>query len=367
METVKIKDVTSHLESLAPGAYQESYDNSGLITGNPDWPVNGILVTLDCIEIVVEEAIQQKCNLIIAHHPIVFKGLKRLTGKNYVEQTIIKAIKNDIAIYAIHTNLDNVHHGVNYKIAEKIGLSALEVLAPQSDTLSKLVTFMPKDSAPLVLDALHEAGAGNIGNYKNCSFRTTGTGTFEPTAEAKPHVGKAGKREEVKEIRAELIFPTVLERQIITALKKSHPYEEVAYYLTSLDNKNEEVGSGMMGVLKTPIEPKAFLERLKSRMNTACIRHTALPDTHIQKVAICGGAGSFLLPLAKAKGADVFVSADFKYHEFFDAEGQILIADIGHYESEQFTKDLLKEVLEEKFTTFAVYFSKSVTNPISYL
>ncbi|MFZ1807398.1 MAG: Nif3-like dinuclear metal center hexameric protein [Cyclobacteriaceae bacterium] len=367
METVKIKDVTSHLESMAPGAYQESYDNSGLITGNPDWPVNGVLVTLDCIEIVVEEAIQQKCNLIIAHHPIVFKGLKRLTGKNYVEKTIIKAIKNDIAIYAIHTNLDNVLNGVNYKIAEKLGLSGLRILAPKANTLSKLVTFIPKDAAQPVLNALHAAGAGNIGNYKNCSFSTTGTGSFQPNDKANPQVGRVGKQEQVEEIRAELIFPLMLENKIISALKKSHPYEEVAYYLTSLNNDNQEVGSGVIGTLETPTEPKVFLDRLKESMKTASIRHTALLSKPIQKVAICGGAGSFLLPAAKAQGADVFVSADFKYHEFFDAEGQILIADIGHYESEQFTKDLLKEVLEEKFSSFAVYFSKSVTNPISYL
>lgn len=366
METIKIKDVTSHLETLAPDAYQESYDNSGLITGSPEWAVTGVLVTLDCIEIVVEEAIQQKCNLIIAHHPIVFKGIKRLTGKNYVERTIIKAIKNDIAIYAIHTNLDNVLNGVNHKIAEKIGLSDPKVLAPKPNTLSKLVTFIPKDAVQVVLDALHEAGAGNIGNYKNCSFRTTGTGTFQPSDKATPYVGKAGKLEQVKEIRAELIFPAVLENKIISALKMSHPYEEVAFYLTSLNNSNQEVGSGIIGTLDVSIEPLDFLERLKIVMNTACIRHTALPDRPIKKVAICGGSGSFLLPAAKAFKADAFVSADFKYHEFFDAEGQILIADIGHYESEQFTKDLLKEVLEEKFTNFAVYFSKSVTNPISY-
>lgn len=367
METTKIKDVTSHLERLAPSAYQESYDNSGLITGNPEWSVKGVLVTLDCIEIVVEEAIQQNCNLIIAHHPIVFKGLKRLTGKNYVERTIIKAIKNDIAIYAIHTNLDNVHHGVNRRIAEKIGLTDLKLLVPKANTLKKLVTFIPKDAVQTVMDALHAAGAGNIGNYKNCSFSTTGTGTFQPTASANPKIGEPGKLEHVEENRVELIFPSVLEHHVIAALKAAHPYEEVAYYLTSLDNDNQEVGSGMIGTLETPTEPKAFLERLKSQMSTQCVRHTALLNKPIQKVAICGGAGSFLLQSAKAQGADVFVSADFKYHEFFDADGQILIADIGHYESEQFTKDLLKEVLEEKFTTFAVYFSKSVTNPISYL
>ncbi|MBX2910665.1 MAG: Nif3-like dinuclear metal center hexameric protein [Cyclobacteriaceae bacterium] len=367
METIRIKDVTSHLETLAPLAYQEGYDNSGLITGRPDWEVKGILVTLDCTEMVVDEAVRLQCNLIIAHHPIVFKGLKQLTGKDYVQRTLIKAIKNDIAIYAIHTNLDNVRHGVNHKIAEKIGLADLKVLAPRPQTLSKLVTFVPTDATQAVLDALHGAGAGNIGNYKNCSFRIAGTGTFQPNEAANPHVGQAGKLEHVEESRVEVIFPSEMGHKVISALKGAHPYEEVAYYLTPLNNENQGVGAGVIGVLEAPVEPKAFLGRLKVVMNTACIRHTALPDKPVEKVAICGGAGSFLLPVAKAQGADVFVSADFKYHEFFDADGQILIADIGHYESEQFTKDLLKDVLEEKFTNFAVCFSKSVTNPISYL
>ena len=367
METIKIKDVTSHLERLASASYQEGYDNSGLITGNPHWEVTGILVTLDCIEKVVEEAISLKCNLIVAHHPIVFKGLKRLTGKSYVERTIIKAIKHDIAIYAIHTNLDNVIQGVNRRIAEKIGLSGLQVLVPRSETLSKLVTFVPKDAIDPVMDSLHEAGAGNIGNYRNCSFRITGTGTFQPNEHANPHVGKKGEMEKIEEIRIEMLLPTHLKDKVLTALRKAHPYEEVAYYLTPLSNDNQEVGSGMIGTLATPEEPMAFLKRLKQVMNTNCIRYTTPSNNSIQKVALCGGAGSFLLPAAKAQGADVFVSADFKYHEFFDAEDQILIADVGHFESEQFTKDLLKEVLEENFTTFAVYFSKSVTNPISYL
>lgn len=367
METIKIKDVTSHLEGLAPLVYQESYDNSGLLTGNPDWMVSGILVTLDCIEAVVEEAIQLKCNLIVAHHPIVFKGLKTLTGKNYVERTIIKAIKHDVAIYAIHTNLDNVAMGVNKRFANQLGLIDQQILAPKSTTLTKMVTFIPKASVEKVLDAIHQAGAGQLGHYKNCSFQVTGTGSFQPTDKAKPHIGESGKLEQVEEIRAEVIFPTSSQSKILEALKTAHPYEEVAYYLTPLANSNQEVGSGVIGRLTSPMEPEEFLRFLKERMNTRCIRYTAKPTGPIQKVAICGGAGSFLLPVAKAKGADAFVSADFKYHEFFDAEGEILIADIGHYESEQFTKDLLKDVLEEKFTTFAVYFSKSVTNPISYL
>lgn len=367
MDTIKIKDVTSHLEELAPLSYQESYDNAGLITGQPNWTVTGILVTLDSTEAVVEEAIEKKCNLIVAHHPIIFRGLKKLTGKNYVERTIIKAIKNDIGIYAIHTNLDNVLAGVNRKIAEKIGLKDVKILLPQTGGLRKMVTFIPKPSVEEVMNAVHEAGGGHIGNYENCSFRILGTGTFQPTAEANPHIGQAGKLEEVEEVRVELIFPAHIESDIMGALRKSHPYEEVAYYINSLVNQNQEVGSGMIGELETAMEPMAFLKHLKTSMNTPSIRHTALIPKKVKKIALCGGAGSFLLPSARAKGADVYISADFKYHEFFDADGEILIADIGHYESEQFTKDLLKEVLDKKFANFAVYFSKSVTNPISYL
>lgn len=367
MEIIKIKDVISHLERLAPLAYQEEYDNSGLLVGNGDWKVNGILVTLDCIEEVVDEAIRDNCNLIVAHHPIIFRGLKKITGKNYIERTVIKAIKNDIAIYAIHTNLDNIIDGVNRKIAERIGLTDLQLLAPKEATLTKLVTFIPTKDVDKVMNTVHRAGGGNIGNYKNCSFRVDGTGTFQPTEQAKPRIGQANELEKVNEARVEVIFPTHLQAQIMDALRSSHPYEEVAYYLTPVGNQNQEVGSGLIGYLPTPMEPRAFLERLKNMMNTACVRHTALPAYPIKKVAVCGGAGSFLLPAAKANRADAYISADFKYHEFFDAEGQLLIADVGHYESEQFTKDLLKEVLEQKFPNFAVNFSKSVTNPISYL
>lgn len=362
-----IKDVTSYLESFAPPSFQEGYDNSGLLTGELTAEVTGILVTLDCTEAVVNEAIDTKCNLIIAHHPIIFKGLKKLTGQNYIQRTIIKAIKNDIAIYAIHTNLDNVHVGVNKKISEMIGLKNLQVLAPKKDTLTKLVTFIPKRNAEEVIDALHKAGAGNIGQYKNCSFRISGTGTFMPTEGSSPHLGKPNELTEVEEIRAELIYPTHLESKIMSALHQAHPYEEVAYYLTRLENENQEVGSGMIGEFETPLEPLVFLERLKVNMKTSCVRYTSPPRKKITKVAVCGGAGSFLLPIAIAKGADAFVSADFKYHEFFDADGKILIADIGHFESEQFTKELLIEVIKEKFNTFAIIFSKTNTNPISYI
>ncbi len=367
MAAVTIKDVISYLESLAPRSLQEDYDNSGLITGNANDPIKGILVTLDCTEDVMDEAITKNCNLIVSHHPILFKGLKSLTGKTYVERVIIKAIQSGVAIYAIHTNLDNVIAGVNKKIADKIGLQNLSILLPKRNTLSKLVTFIPQQNAEQVIADLHAAGAGNIGHYKSCSFRLTGQGAFIPTGDSRPYQGEINRLEKTDEVRVEVILPSHLESQVLSALRKNHPYEEVAYYLSQLENSNQEVGAGIIGELPVAEESLHFLKALKSNMNVSVIRHTALSEKKIKKVAICGGAGSFLLSTAIAKGADAFVSADFKYHEFFDAEAKIMIADIGHYESEQYTKELLIEFLKEKFHTFAIIFSETVTNPISYL
>lgn len=366
MAQTTIREVTDYLETIAPRAYQESYDNSGLITGDPAWKVKGVLVTLDCTEEVVEEAIRENCNLIVAHHPIVFKGLKKLTGSNYVERTVIKAIENKVAIYAIHTNLDNVHTGVNYKIAKKIGLINPVILSPRPNTLTKLVTFIPEADTERVVEALHHAGAGEIGNYTHCSFRVEGTGTFRPNELANPSIGEPLRQEYVKETRVEVIFPAYREKAIMKALRQAHPYEEVAFYLTSLNNENQEVGAGMVGELEEPLEPIEFLKRLKECMDLKVIRHTRLLEQPVKKVAVCGGAGSFLLPQAIRSGAQAYVTADFKYHEFFDAEDKIIVADIGHYESEVFTKELLQEVLTKKFRNFAIIFSGTVTNPISY-
>jgi dinuclear metal center YbgI/SA1388 family protein len=367
MAGLKVKEITEHLESFAPPAYQEPYDNSGLLTGDSDQVVFGILITLDCTEAVVEEAIARNCNLIVAHHPIIFKGLKKLTGSNYVERTIIKAIRNNIAIYAIHTNLDNVQTGVNRKICEKIGLKAAGILSPKTEVLTKLVTFIPKPHTEAVLAALYEAGAGQIGNYENCSFSVEGTGTFKPNEKANPSIGKKLTREVVSETRIEVIFPGHLQSKVLRELKKVHPYEEVAFYLTRLNNPNQEVGSGMIGELELPQEPSEFLQRLKVSMDLKVIRHTRLLDQPIKKIAVCGGSGSFLLPKARQAGAQMYITADFKYHEFFDAEDKLIIADIGHYESEIFTTELIGEVLTKKIPTFAINFSRTVTNPISYL
>jgi dinuclear metal center YbgI/SA1388 family protein len=364
---IKLKEITDHLESIAPLSYQESYDNAGLICGNHEMQVKGILICLDSTEEVIEEAIANNCNIVIAHHPIVFSGIKKFNGKNYVERVIIKAIKNDIAIYAAHTNLDNVLVGVNGKIAEKLGLQNCKILSPQKNNLKKLITFCPEDKAAQVREAIFAAGAGTIGNYSECSFNSSGMGTFKAGNNTQPYVGEKGKQHQEKEIKIETIYPSEIESRLLKALFTAHPYEEVAYDIISLNNSSPNVGSGIIGELPAEADEKTFLNTLKKQMNTPLVRYTALKGKKIKKVSICGGSGSFLLKDSIAAGADIFITSDFKYHQFFDAENRIIIADIGHYESEQYTSELFYEILKKKFSTFAIHLSKINTNPINYL
>lgn len=298
--------------------------------------------------------------------PIIFGGLKKLNGSNYAERVVMKAIRNNIAIYASHTNLDNVRSGVNARICQRLGLKHTRILAPGKKLLRKLVTFCPVDKAQEVRQALFAAGAGNIGNYDACSFNAHGFGTFRGNDSTRPYVGKKGKQHREEELRIETIFPSYRETQVLDALFGSHPYEEVAYDIYQLENHNPLAGSGMVGELDKEMTENAFLKKLRSALKTKVVRHTRLLGKKVKKVAVCGGAGSFLLPDAIRSGADVFVSADFKYHEFFNADGRILVADTGHYESEQFTSHLFYEVLTKKFPTFAVHLSKINTNPVNY-
>jgi dinuclear metal center YbgI/SA1388 family protein len=364
---MKLKEITSYLESIAPLSHQESYDNAGLICGDENMEINAALICLDSTEAVIDEAITQGCNLIIAHHPIVFSGIKKLNGKNYIERVLIKAIKNDIAIYASHTNLDNVFDGVNAKICEKLSLQNCNILSPQRNLLKRLITFCPSENAEAVRKAVFDAGAGTIGNYSECSFNTPGTGTFKALAGADPHIGEIGKRFSGEEIKMEFIYQSFQESKVVKALLKAHPYEEVAYDLISLTNVDKGIGAGMIGELPAEMTEMEFLQHLKSAMKTNCIRYTALTGKKVKKVAVCGGSGSFLLNAAITGHADVFVTADFKYHQFFDAEKHLIIADIGHYESEQFTMELFYEILKKKFSTFALQLTKINTNPIKYL
>ena len=363
---MKISDIISLLELQAHPSLQEHYDNAGLITGQNDWECSGIICSLDATEEIVKEAVSKKCNLIVAHHPIIFGGLKKINGKNYVEKTIITAIKNDIAIYAIHTNLDNVANGVNGKIAAMLGLENISILSPKENTLKKLFTFVPANKAAVVRSAIFEAGGGQIGNYSECSFNMEGMGTFKPGEGTNPFVGERGKQQQENEMKIEVIFPFFLESKIVTGLKKVHPYEEVAYDVVSLSNHWQHIGSGVVGDLLHPIDEKEFLANVKEIFRVPVIRHTALLNKPVKKIALCGGAGSFLISKALASGADAYITADIKYHEFFDANSGMLLADIGHYESEQFTIELLQEILVQKFPTFAVLKTEVKTNPVNY-
>nr|WP_294858793.1 Nif3-like dinuclear metal center hexameric protein [uncultured Fluviicola sp.] len=364
---MQVKELVSYLNHIAPFAYQESYDNSGLLVGDPNAEIKGILVALDCIETIIDEAILHGANVVLTHHPIIFKGLKRITGANYVERTVSKAIKNDINLIAIHTNLDNVHFGVNHIISEKLGLTDLKILSPKAATCHKLIVFAPQTHADLLREAMAKAGAGMIGSYDSCSFSSKGEGRFRPDENAVPFLGKAGELEVVKEVKIEVIIAEHAVSPVLQAMKAAHPYEEIAYDLIGLSNTNEYIGSGMIGSLEKGMEAMEFLHFIKKTFHCGTVRYTNPTKSVVKTIAVCGGSGSFLLKDAIRAKADVFITGDFKYHEFFDAENHLMIADIGHFESEQYTSEWLVAQLKKKFTNFAVRLTSVNTNPINYL
>lgn len=361
-----IQDVINYLEEYAPLAYAEDFDNVGLLVGDKNQKLSGILVTLDTTEAVVDEAIQNNCNFIVSFHPIVFKGLKKITGKTYVERVVIKAIQNNIAIYSIHTALDNANHGVNSIICDQLNLTNKHILIPQIETIKKLTTYAPINEAEQIRQALFKAGAGSIGNYSNCSFNTNGVGTYKGNNQSNPTIGIKNQDHNEEETKITVTYTKNLETKILKTLKETHSYEEVAYEILTLENKNQNIGMGMVGTLKNPQSEKDFLDFVKLKMKTSNIRHSTLLNKKIKKVAVLGGSGSFAIAAAKASGADMFITADLKYHDFFTAENQIVLADIGHYESEQYTKNGIVAFLTKKITNFAIILSKINTNPVKY-
>tara|TARA_B100000809_G_scaffold105703_1_gene104229 strand:- start:26507 stop:27604 length:1098 start_codon:yes stop_codon:yes gene_type:complete len=364
---ITVKDIANSIEELAPLNYAEGFDNVGLLVGEYTQEVTGVLVTLDTLENVVDEAIEKNCNLIVSFHPIIFSGLKKINGSNYIEKIIIKAIKNDIAIYAMHTALDNSINGVNSKICDVLGLQNKHILIPQKNTIKKLLTYVPNENASRLRKAMFAKGAGKIGKYDNCSFNVEGFGTYRGGEDSNPTKGEKGVLHTEKEIIIGVIFEKHLEGAILKAMFDNHPYEEVAYEITTIENKHQQIGMGMLAEFEEEMEEVAFLQYVKKTLNTDCIRHSKLTGKKIKKVAVLGGSGSFAIENAKNSDADAFISADFKYHEFYKAENQILIIDVGHYESEQFTKNLLVDYLTEKFTNFAIILSDKITNPIYYI
>ncbi len=361
-----VQDVIDYLEAFAPTFYAEDFDNVGLLVGNKHLPLKGILICHDTLEEVIDEAIEKKCNLIVSFHPIVFKGLKKLNGNSYVERVVIKAIQHNIAIYAIHTALDNMQHGVNDAMCRKLGLINNQILLPKSEVVHQLVTYVPKEHAEKVKNALFEAGAGSIGNYSECSFTNEGVGSFKGNENSNPQWGEKQKRELVEEMEISLIFEAHLTSKVISALKHAHPYEEVAYQIYPTKNENQTRGMGMVGEFEKEMEEAAFLKHLKLVFGTPCIRHSKLLGKPIKRVAVLGGSGAFAIQAAKRTKADAFVSGDFKYHDFYLAENEIVLADVGHYESERYTKEILYTYLIKKITNFAIVLSEVDTNPIQY-
>ena len=364
---MKLSEIISVIESFAPLAYQEAYDNAGLLLGSENMEIKKALITIDVTEEVINEAINVKANLIISHHPVIFNEIKKITGKTYTERIIIKAIRDNMAIYAAHTNLDNVMEGVNYKICQKLDLDNLRILSPVKGELRKIVTFVPLDHADKVRLAIFNAGAGQIGNYEQCSYNLEGFGTFKGSEETNPYAGEKGKLHIEKEIRIETIFPKAIQQKVVSAMIAAHPYEEVAYDIYPLDNSYANAGMGMIGELEKDTNELTFLKKIKSVFDIKTLKHTKLRNKNIKKVAVCGGSGSFLIKDAISADADIFITGDIKYHQFFDAYDNILIADVGHYESEQFTKEIFYELLKKKLPKFALHLSKVKTNPINYL
>lgn len=363
---MKIRDIVCALENWAPPIYQESYDNSRLLFGDQSKALEQVLVSLDVTEQIVDEAIARKAGMIVSHHPLIFGSLKSLSGKNDAERALIKAIQHNIAIYALHTNLDNVSSGVNREIGRRLGIEQARILAPKKGLLKKLVLFVPKSHWQTVSQAMWKAGAGSIGEYDQCSFRSEGKGTFRPSVNSNPSIGEKEKLHEEEEYRLEVLVELHAESRVLRAMKEAHPYEEVAYELYAIENEHQEVGSGMIGDLPQAIDTMEFLSKIKETFG-GVVRHTALNKAKLKRLAWCGGSGSFLLPAAKKAGADLFLSSDFKYHQFFEADNEILIADIGHFENEYFTIALIAEYLRKKFPNFAVLLTENSTNPINYL
>ncbi len=363
---LKIRELINYIENLVPLWLQENYDNSGLLLGNSESNISSVLICLDVTENVIKEAISKGSNFIISHHPLIFSPLKKITGNNYVERCIMLALANNISIYALHTNLDNIKDGVNAKICQILDLEKIKILSQKRNLFKKIVTFVPKSEADRVREAIFEAGAGEIGNYDSCSFNTIGEGTFRANEYANPYVGEKNILHYEEEVKIETIFPVYRTNQVIKKLLATHPYEEVAYDIYSLENAAANIGAGMIGEMATPMPEKDFLNWLKEKFNLTILKHSCLLSKKIKRVAVCGGSGSFLIKDAINERADVFITADINYHHFYDAENKILLIDIGHYESEIFTKNLIFDLINKKFNNIALKLSETDINPVSY-
>lgn len=363
-----IGHIISVLEAFAPVALQESYDNCGLILGSALDECRGALLTVDCTEAVVDEAIARDCNLIIAHHPLIFKGIRRLNGRTDQERTVLKAVRNNIAVYACHTCLDSAPGGVSQRMAGMLGLESVAPLEQPQGKLLKLTAYVPEADADSLRLALADAGAGEIGNYDFCSYTVNGIGRFRAKSGANPYVGEIGEIHSENEECVQVVLPAWRRGAVERALLQTHPYEEPAYEFITLDNAPVMTGLGAVGILTEPVTPAQLVAKVKETFGSPVARCSAYPsDSQIRRVAVCGGSGASLIGRAIAAGAQSIVTSDVKYHDFVDYAGDILIIDIGHHESENCAKSIFFDIISEKFPKFALWYAKADVNPINYL
>ena len=352
---------------FAPLPLQDGFDNAGLQVGLTDAEVTGVLLCLDVTEAVVDEAVALGCNLIVSHHPLIFSPLKRVTGATYVERCVIKALANGLAVYSAHTNLDNAPGGVNYRIAAKLGLQNVRILVPKEGALLKLSVYVPVAHADAVRSALFAAGCGNIGNYGSCSYNAVGYGTFEAGEGANPFCGSVGSLHKEEEVRIDTIMPAYIKGRVVKALMAAHPYEEPAFDIYPLQNSWNSVGAGIIGELPVAVGETAFLQQVKDTFAVGSVRHTGLLGKAVKRVALCGGAGGSFAGAAVAAGADVYITGEARYHDLFNYDGTMVVAVIGHYESEQFTMEIFKEIISGACPQVQVKTTSVCTNPIHYM
>ena len=363
---MKVKEITNAIEAVAPLYLQESWDNSGMQVGNPDSEVTGVLLCTDVREEILDEAIKRGSNLIISHHPLLFRGLKKIVGRTYQERIVALAIKHDITIYCAHTNMDCAVGGVNFKMAEKLGMKNVCVLDPQQGTQRKIVVFVPTEAVAEVEKAMCDAGAGRLGNYDNCSYSMSGEGHYRALDGAEPWAGKVGERHSEPEVRLEMLVHNALCGRVVAAMIKAHPYEEPAFDIIAIENGDKYAGLGVIGDVE-PQDARAFLEKVKNAFEVETLRYSGILDRNVRRIAMCGGAGAEFAGLAMSKGADVYITGDMKYHEFQGNEERIILVDIGHYESEHFTKEIFYDIISKKNPNFAVDFADTEKNQVNYL
>lgn len=361
-----LKTLLAGLEQWVPFVWQENYDNAGLILGDPNQQIRKALVCFDVTPEVVDEAVRNEADLILSHHPAIFKGIKRINPASRLGYMLKQSLCHDIAWCALHTNLDNTLSGVNSWLCEHLGLQEVRPLVPLQGIYGKLQVYVPEAYAEKLRQALAEAGCGAGTKYDTCSYTSRGEGRFRAGSQAHPFTGRIGELHCEAECKIECLYPLHKTRQVLDVLRTNHPYEEPAFDLLPLQNEAVEQGAGAIGILPETMQERELLDKLKELTGVHCIRHSGFQGRRIKKIALCGGSGGSFIANACGQKADVYITGDLKYHDFTDTEPGTWLVDIGHFESEKFAMELIFRFIRKNFPNFAVSISEQAKNPVSF-